>query len=100
MLSAFRFVTHVARTRKGTFTTRSNSEFSDYTWILYKKFLFMVHPDFFSGSGHAKEKEVNSKSVKALSRIVEAVVDDPTFDIKQSKYSATRTLIFYVKGQM
>lgn len=74
----------------------SSSEFADYTWILYKKFLFMVHPDFFTE--HTREKGINTKSISALSRIVNAVVEDPTFDIKNSKFAGTRTLIFYVKG--
>ena len=33
-----------------------------------------------------------------MSRVVHAVVEDPTFDIEDSKFAGTRTLIFYVKG--
>ena len=56
----------------------------------------MVHPDFFME--YKREKEINTKSISALSRVVHAVVEDPTFDIEDSKFAGTRTLIFYVKG--
>lgn len=68
----------------------------DYLRILYKRFLFFTHPDFFAAD--TPKQNTNTRNIAALSRIVDALLTDPAFDIQKSSYADTRSLIFYLKA--
>lgn len=70
--------------------------YQDYLRILYKRFLFYSHPDFFARD--TLKQDTNTKNIAALSRIVDALLTDPSFDIQKSAFSDTRSLIFYLKA--
>lgn len=56
----------------------------------------MTHPDFFAMD--SVKQDTNTRNIAALSRIVDAQLSDPSFDIRTSGYADTRSLTFYVKA--
>jgi hypothetical protein len=55
----------------------------------------LTHPDFFHGK--KQQQAVNNSNVGALARIVDAILNDPLFDIQNSAHAGTRSLTFYLK---
>ena len=69
----------------------------DYIKILHKKFLFLIHPDFFGKKDEIEMKLINSANVQILQNIV-FTRKHSVESQSQSCFQGPRSLIFYIKA--